>query len=259
MNLTAEQIEDNWNKLTEFINKTFDKGRSGQLINMYTHFKDRMILAPASGVEHYHNCFPGGYVAHVLNVINAADKLFEVWKEFGATINYTKEELLFAALNHDLGKIGDANEDYYLPNDSEWHKNNRGELYKHNPKLSYMKVPDRSIFLLQHFAIEMTENEYLGIKLHDGMYVEENKSYFMAMNPGNALKTNLPIILHHADLLASRTENEKWKASNQSSVTKSSTEKYSSKVSKTKSLGKIAETNIPNADHAKMFSDIFNK
>ena len=69
-----------------------------------------------------------------------------------------------------------------------------------------MKVPDRSLFTLQKFNISVSENEYLGIKLHDGMYTDANKSYYMAFKPEMGLKTNLTFILHHADHLASRIE-----------------------------------------------------
>ena len=59
-------------------------------------------------------------------------------------INFTDEELVFA-LHHDLGKVGDLEHDYYAPQDSDWHRKNRGEIYKHNPQLQYMKVPDKVV------------------------------------------------------------------------------------------------------------------
>ena len=55
------------------------------------------------------------------------------------------KNLIFAALHHDLGKVGDLDKDYYIPQDSEWHRKNRGEIFKHNPKLQYMTVTDRAI------------------------------------------------------------------------------------------------------------------
>ena len=33
-----------------------------------------------------------------------------------------------------------------------------------------MSVTDRALFLLQHFEIPMSEQEYLGLKLTDGLY-----------------------------------------------------------------------------------------
>jgi hypothetical protein len=118
---------------------------------------------------------------------------------------------MFAALNHDLGKIGDIENDTYIPNTSEWHRKNQGALYTINPKTEFSLVPDRSLFLLQHFGITYTWNEFLGIRIHDGMYEEANKPYLVSFNPDSRLKSNLPLILHQADMLASRVEYERWK------------------------------------------------
>ena len=72
-----------------------------------------------------------------------------------------------------------------------------------------MKVPDRSIYMLQKFGIEISENEFLAIKLHDGLYSKGNEGYFMGTGPEFELKTTLPILLHHADHLASLVEGHK--------------------------------------------------
>jgi hypothetical protein len=69
-----------------------------------------------------------------------------------------------------------------------------------------MKVPDRSVFLLQEFNVKYTESEYLAIKLHDGLYSKGNESYLMSAQPDLALKDDLPILLHHADHLATLIE-----------------------------------------------------
>ena len=55
-------------------------------------------------------------------------------------------------------------------------------------------------------SIKFSENEYLAIKLHDGLYGKGNESYLMAGMPEFALKTDLPILLHHADHLATLIE-----------------------------------------------------
>jgi predicted HD phosphohydrolase len=37
---------------------------------------------------------------------------------------FTKEELVFSALNHDLGKMGDENHESYIPQTDKWRKKN---------------------------------------------------------------------------------------------------------------------------------------
>jgi len=209
--LQAKQIEQNWNSLIQIIEDNFRGERKENLLKMYEHFKERMMFAPASSKEHFHNAFPGGYVEHVLNITNAVKKVYQTWKECGAHINFTEEEMMFATIHHDLGKVGDIDKEYYIPNESEWHRKNQGKIYTHNPDLQYMNVADRSMWLLQHFGIKINESEYLGIKLADGMYDEANKSYYMSFNPDFELQSNLPHIIHQADMIASKTERDKWK------------------------------------------------
>ena len=181
--LTPEQIQHNWGNLLQLIDVNFSGERLEKLNTMYDYFEERMMFAPASGKEHFHNCHAGGYVEHVMHVTMSALQIKQLWKKNGATINFTEEELVFAALHHDLGKIGDLAEDYYAPNDSDWHRKNQGLVYKHNGNLQFMTVTDRALFLLQHFGISMSENEYIGLMLTDGLYEEANKSYYIGYSP----------------------------------------------------------------------------
>ena len=209
--LTPEQLQDNWKEFIQLLEDTFEGDRLSRLLKMYDHFEERMMFAPASGKEHYHNCHAGGYVEHVLHVTKCAKQLHELWSQNGATINFTEEELVFAAVHHDLGKLGDLAEDYYVPQDNDWWIKNRGEYYKHNPKLQFMTVTDRALFLLQHYGVQMTENEYLGLKLTDGLYEEANKSYYIGYSPERSLRTNIAYILHQADMMATHIEYDQWK------------------------------------------------
>ena len=209
--LTEKQIIENWENLMKLIEDTFDGERKEKLLAMYKYFEDRMSIAPASGKAHYHNAMVGGYVEHVLHVSDCAVQIKKLWESNGAEINFTDEELIFAAMHHDLGKVGDLEEDYYIPQDSDWHRKNQGSIFKHNPKLQYMSVTDRAIFLLGHFQIPMTEWEYIGLRLTDGMYEEANKTYYMSYNPDWSLKSNIAYILHQADMMATHIEGDEWK------------------------------------------------
>ena len=209
--LNETQLKENWDKLINLVSEIFSGERKEKLLKMYNYFEDRMMFTPGSGTAHFHNCFIGGYVEHVLHITKIARKLFVDYKELGAHIDYTEEEVIFAALHHDLGKVGDLENDYYVPNDSKWHIENQGKYYKRGKDLNFMTVTDRAIYLLNHFGITMSENEYLALRLTDGMYEEANKTYLMQYLDENKVKSNLPILLHQADMLASRIEYENWK------------------------------------------------
>ena len=213
MKFTAEQLQANYEKFLSYIEKYITGERKDLLKALYTDHAERIMMMPAASIDHHHNTFPGGYVDHVMRVIDCALKLKNLWAETGAHINYTDEELVFAALNHDLGKIGTEEAEQYMPNDSEWHRKNLGKIYKHNPVNPFLTVPDRGLFLLQQRGIRVTLNEYLGIKLHDGLYEDANKPYYISHAKESKLRTHLPILLHHADHMASRIEYEAWEAS----------------------------------------------
>jgi len=209
--LTEQQIMDNWKELRTIINNTFSGDRLEKLNKMYDYFEDRMCMAPASGRAHYHNAMVGGYVEHILHVVKFSQEVKSMWENNGAEINFTDEELIFAALHHDLGKVGDLENDYYIPEESDWHRKNQGSIFKHNPELQYMTVSDRSTWLLQHFEIPMTEWEYLGLRLTDGLYEEANEKYLKGFNPQWAVRTNMAYILHQADMMATHIESDQWK------------------------------------------------
>lgn len=231
MILTAEQLQDNFNKLISIIDEQISSPRKEKLIAMYREHEERLMLMPASGNINYHNCFVGGYVDHVIRVTECANEVHKLWVRMGSTVNYTVEELIFAAINHDLGKMGSEEAEQYIYNTSEWHRKNQGKLYTNNPTNSFMTVPDRSLKLLNDRQIFVTDNEWFGIKLHDGMYEEANKPYYVSYNPESALRTNLPYILHQADMMASRIE--KNMADSNSETIAQSTPLKKSSLSKT--------------------------
>ena len=205
--MTAKDLLDNYEKLVIFIEDSFDGERKEKLMWLYEKLSDRIATAPASMKKQYHNAYPGGYVAHVLNVIKAAEKVYKVWEEMGAEFNFTIAELRFAALNHDLGKIGTKTDEYYIPCQEEWMRK-KGQEYVMNPNIQYMKVAERSLMILQQNQISVTENEYLAIKLHDGLYEDANKAYYISYSEDMQLKTTLPYILHQADLMCAKIEGQ---------------------------------------------------
>ncbi len=245
---TAEELQQNFTKLISYIDKYITGDRKDQLKKLYEEHAERIMLMPASGTEHYHNCFAGGYVDHVIRVIDGALSIKQIWSDFGSTINFTDEELIFAAINHDLGKIGTEESEMYVINDSEWHRKNQGKIYKNNPANSFMTVPDRSLKLLADRGIRVSENEWFGIKLHDGMYDEGNKHYYISYDVNSRLRTSLPYILHQADQMAARVEYEMW-TSGTSNTTKAKTK---SNIETTSALSEDQKADLMSA-----FNDLF--
>lgn len=210
--LTAEQIEQNWKTHLEYVDKYLGD-RAKKVKVLYKDFEDIVILAPASSKVWYHNAFPGGYIDHVNRVVQSALEVSKLWKTtLGGTLDFTIQELVFAALFHDLGKVGAEEGANYLPQTDNWRKDKLQEVYTNNPELDFMLIPDRSLYLLQRYGIPVSKKEYLAIRLHDGVFDDANKAYFFSNQPTSKLRTNLVHILHLADYTASKVEVDLYKA-----------------------------------------------
>ena len=210
MNFTAEQIQENWNIFIGNIEKYISQPRREALLDFYNQYQERLMLMPAAHKKEYHNAFPGGYIEHVNRVVTCALKQANLWAEMGADMStFTMEELVFSAINHDLGKMGDEQHESYIPQTDEWRKNKLGEDYTHSTKLPFASVPDRGLYLLQAHGVQYTFNEMIAIQTHDGLYDEANKKYLMGYSVETKPRTSMVFILHQADLMAARIEFER--------------------------------------------------
>jgi len=210
MKLTAEQIQGNWDTFISNIETHITGDRKQALLDFYNQYQERVMLMPAAHKKEYHNSFPGGYVEHVNRVVRCALKQAKLWEEEGCDMStFTTEELVFSAINHDLGKMGDENHESYIPQDDKWRREKLGEDYKFNTKVPFSSVPDRGLFMLQSHGVIYTFNEMLAIQTHDGLYDAANEKYLKAYMPEQKPRTSLPFILHQADLMAARIEFER--------------------------------------------------
>jgi len=212
---TEQQLKENYDKFIAFVKKAFAKQpkRLEKLLVMYSedHLGMELTVAPASGRAHFHSAYIGGYIDHVMNVCKNAIGMMKQFKEGGGVMDFEVEELLFAALHHDLGKLGDGTQPYYVPEQSDWHRKNQGSLFTQNGELHYMDVTHRAIWLLQKYGIEFTQKEMLGIMLADGLYNKANEKYFISYTEDFALKTELPYLIHWADHMSCRLESNEYK------------------------------------------------
>ena len=220
MSLSAEKIQKNYEKHLKII-ETYITDRKEACISMIKHMEETYVMAPASSKTWYHSAFPGGYVDHVNRVVEYAVKQMRLYQEMGGTVDFTEEELVFAALFHDLGKMGDGERPNYIPQTDKWRQDKLSEAYTYNPELDFMLIPDRSLFILQKFGIKVTQKEFLGIRLHDGVFDKANEAYFFSNMESSRQKTALVSILHSADFLASKVEYDMWKREGGSTQLKS--------------------------------------
>ncbi len=177
--------------------------------------------------------------------------MYGVWEQFGMdTSTFTIEELVFSAINHDLGKMGDAQNESYIPQTDQWRRDKLGEEYMHNKKIAFAAVPDRGLFLLQSHDIKYTFNEMLAIQTHDGLYDSANEKYLKSFMPETKPRTSLPFILHQADMMAARIEFEiEWLpkfSQNSVAAPKKNYTLTSNKSTKSKALNTISSPGLKN-------------
>jgi len=136
---------------------TGPSNRAKQLLVLVDKVEESLVLAPASTRTEYQGAYPGGLVEHSLGVLKTMVVLNKAYEA-----NLQSEELVITGLFHDIGKVGNGRQDYYLPKNSEWH-NKQGIMYEINPNLVSIPVSLRSLFLLQSFGVQLTENEHYAI------------------------------------------------------------------------------------------------
>jgi hypothetical protein len=207
---TEQELEANYNKFIEILKKYFTGERLEKLLFMYSpdELGLNLTVSPASGNRNYHNAYDGGYIDHIFNVCKNALKVKELFVSSGGKVDFTDEELLFAALHHDLGKLGIKGELHYVANDSDWHIKNRGEYYKRNENITFMSITDRTFFTLNHYGIHYNEKEYFGIKLTDGLFDEDNEKYYKVYDTSKYLRYSIQYILHWADHMSTIVERQ---------------------------------------------------
>ena len=210
MSLSAEKIQSKYKKHFKIID-TYLGDRKDSVKDMLKHMEEIYIMAPASGKTWFHNAFAGGYVDHVNRVVEYAVKQSRLYEEMGGLIDYTEEELVFAALFHDLGKLGDGDSPNYIPQTDKWRQDKLSEMYTYNSELDFMLIPDRSLFILQKFGIKVSQKEFLAIRCHDGVFDKANEAYFFSHVESSRQKTSIISVLHTADFLASKVEYDIWK------------------------------------------------
>ena len=211
-NYNEKQLEENYEKFLNLVRKACSSNpeRLEKILNMYSmdELGPNLIISPASGNLNYHNAYEGGYIDHILNVCKNSLRMKKLFEEADGSVDFTDEQLLFAALHHDLGKLGIKDELHYVPNDSKWHIDNRGELYKRNENIPFMSITDRTFFTLNQYGIQYSENEYFGIKLTDGLYDDDNEKYFKTYDASKYLRSKIQYILHWADHMSTIIERQ---------------------------------------------------
>lgn len=158
--LILEKVQENWATLKGLVNRIENAEMKEGATQLCEDLHDRFAVAPASTRTDFVGCFPGGLVWHSLNVLR-------VMKAMRTSLDLEKavhpDTLILLGLFHDVGKLGNSKEDYYLPQQSDWHRN-KGMLYEINENLTQMPVSARSVWWLNQYNIPLSETEICALQ-----------------------------------------------------------------------------------------------
>jgi hypothetical protein len=163
-----DKVESNWKTYESLVGRLSDDS----LNRLMNDVGERLILCPASPREEQYGCHPGGLVQHALRVTDAMRKI-------NSALGYELQtaSILKVGLLHEIGKVGDNETDYFIDQDSDWHREKLGQLYKYNENIEKMTVSHRTLWLLQHYGVALTRDEWEAITVAQGSHLEENKFY----------------------------------------------------------------------------------
>jgi hypothetical protein len=181
-----EKIKKNWETYESLCKKAVKHGMGDLLESL----GERLATCPASPRADQYCAYPGGLIEHILEVTSNMRKLAKVYE-----LSLDIKSILKVGLLHDLGKVGDLNNTFYVDQDSDWHREKLGQFYKYNDELSKMSITHQTLFLLQHFGITLTREEWIAIQLSGGSHFEENRFYVGA-------EPSLGLVLQQAKQMA---------------------------------------------------------
>lgn len=168
MQTDMKKIQSNW-ETYEKLAKRLGDDNIGELLDT---LGERLVMCPASPKKSATCAFPGGLVEHSLDVTRVMRKIAS-----SLELDIDISSILKVGLFHDIGKVGDLEKDYFIDQDSDWHREKLGQLYKFNDSLNKMSISHRTLYLLQHFRIGLTNDEWIAIQLAQGSHFEENRFY----------------------------------------------------------------------------------
>ena len=167
----SETLEKNWLLFRKLCEKTGD--RSESLLAMIDELGERIVMCPAFDKNEYLTCKPGGLVEQALTTFKNIRALSSAFDE-----DLPVESMIIVSLFHNIGKIGDPDgESYFIEQDSQWHRDKLGQIYKYNPDIAKMSHPHRSLFILQRFEVKLSDREWVAILTSGGYGYDENKFY----------------------------------------------------------------------------------
>ena len=155
--MNERELTELWTTYTKLAEKITEHGDG--INRMLEDLGERILMCPAEPRNDSPGCEPGGLVQQAITVAKGMKKLND-----GFSMGAATESILLVGLFHEIGKIGNLEEPYFVPEEEGRRREKLGAFYKPNERLGRMTIPERSLFLLNHYGVKLTEEEFMAIR-----------------------------------------------------------------------------------------------
>tara|TARA_B000000557_G_C20728255_1_gene423160 strand:+ start:296 stop:862 length:567 start_codon:yes stop_codon:yes gene_type:complete len=171
MNKEPEKLLENYKRFISILSKVVDNSSVEKIENQ---FAERLVLSPR-GLKLSEGGYPGALLEFSINVATAASSMSSYFDN--------KKSLVKVSLLHEIGRLGDLDNDLYINQESEWHRDKLEQHFKYNESCPKMSISHRTLWLCSHLNIALSQSEYLSILTGQGLHLPENQFYGKLNDP----------------------------------------------------------------------------
>ena len=166
-----QELIANFEKYLSILSKVVS---SDSINKIESSFGERLVVAPRS-LKLKDGGYPGALIVFSLSVASNASLMSKHLNN--------KKSLVKVSLLHELGRLGDFEQDLYHSQDSDWHREKLGQHYKYNEECLRMSISNRTLWLCSSLGINLDQSEYIAILTSQGLHLPENQFYGNMNNP----------------------------------------------------------------------------
>lgn len=190
--MDTEKLLDNFQKYSGLLKKYFPEEGTDKFLE---DFGVRLTTAPR-GMTDSEGGIPGDLINFLLKTTLIASDHSKAIESRSGENSVDRKSVTRVCLVHELGKLGSKEEDLFVPQESQWHREKLGQNFKYNENCQKMSTGHRTLCLLQEYGITVTPDEWISILTSQGMQYPENAFY------GNSLP-DIAKVLHFARSITS--------------------------------------------------------
>ena len=150
---STEQTTWNFEQYVKLIAKLEDEN----IVRMIEDISHRLATSPANAQKDEYGCYPGGLIQTTLDVLEAMRKIDIVAGKLANT-----RSLFKVALLHSIGTMGTVDKEMFIEQDSDWHIEKLGLLFKRQSGFNTSST-ERTLQFLFHYGVELSSEEFFAI------------------------------------------------------------------------------------------------